>query len=248
MTPTIVIDIGNSRIKWGWCQGGRIAERASLPPDDPTAWQGQLDAWKLIRPGSWVISSVQPKRRDRLVEWICGRGDHVLLLEQARQLPLQVLLEYPDRVGIDRLLNAVAAQAERQNAPAIIADAGSAVTVDWLDEAGAFRGGTILPGLRLMAQALHDHTALLPLVELRNPAPPVLGTSTPAAIEAGIFYGVAGAINTLIKLFDAHSPVRPRIFLTGGDAALLKECIDQRARLWPDMTLEGIRLAAEALP
>jgi type III pantothenate kinase len=248
MTPTIVVDIGNSRIKWGWCQNGRIAERASLPPDDPTAWQGQLDAWTLTGPASWVVSSVQPERRDRLVGWVHRRGDPVLVLEQARQLPLQVLVEYPDRVGIDRLLNAVAAQAERQNAPAIIVDAGSAVTVDWLDETGAFRGGTILPGLRLMAQALHDHTALLPLVEVRNPAPPVLGTSTPAAIEAGIFYGVAGAINTLIKHFAARSAAHSRIFLTGGDAALLKESIEPRARHWPDMTLEGIRLAAEALP
>ena len=89
------------------------------------------------------------------------------VLQYAGELPLRVELEKPDHVGIDRLLDAVAVNSRRApGVPAVIIDAGSAVTVDLVDGAGAFRGGAILPGLRLMAKSLHDYTALLPLIEL----------------------------------------------------------------------------------
>ena len=82
-------------------------------------------------------------------------------------MPLEVELEHPDKVGIDRLLNAVAANRRRQeHVAAILVDAGSAVTVDYLDGNGVFRGGAIFPGFRLMARALHDYTALLPIVDI----------------------------------------------------------------------------------
>jgi type III pantothenate kinase len=78
--------------------------------------------------------------------------------------------------------------------------------------------------------------------------PPVLGTSTTAAMMSGIYYGVAGAITTLTLLLGAVTPDEPTIFLTGGDAALLKSSVNARAILWPEMTLEGVRLSAEAQP
>src|SRR6185312_8188631 len=109
----------------------------------------------------------------------------------ASSLPLRVLVQQLDHVGIDRLLDAVAANSRRPaGVPAIIIDAGSAVTVDLVDEAGAFTGGAILPGLRLMAKALHDYTALLPLVDPPTQAPPLPGTATIPAIESGIFWAV----------------------------------------------------------
>jgi type III pantothenate kinase len=202
----------------------------------------------------WAIGSVQPKRRERLVDWLEQRGDRVVALDRAGDLPLRVCLARPNYVGIDRLLDAVAANSRRPpQTPAIIIDAGTAVTVDYVDDDGAFRGGTIFPGVRLMAQALHEHTALLPLVEIKA-APPVLGTSTVAAIESGVYYGVAGAINLLVQLLSSQPlprltpPMDPAVFLTGGDAGLLQEFVTGCAILWPEMTLEGIRLAAEAQP
>ncbi len=245
MNVAIVVDVGNTRIKWGRCGAEGIGQIASLPPDDPSSWQRQLQDWQLTGPLAWAVSAVHPPRRDHLVSWLQERGDTVRLLDRSRDLPLRVLVERPDAVGVDRLLNAVAANARAR--PAIIIDAGTAVTVDLVDETGAFRGGAILPGLRLMAQALHDHTALLPFVEVRAAAPP-LGTSTPTAIASGVYYSVCGGANLLLSLLAAHIPVAPTIFLTGGDAPLLQEHIDPRAILWPSMTLEGIRLSAEAQP
>jgi type III pantothenate kinase len=147
------------------------------------------------------------------------------------------------------LLNGVAASHRLPaGGAAVLVDAGSAVTVDWLDESGAFAGGAILPGLGLMARALHEYTALLPLVQVAHPNPPVPGTSTLAAIEAGVFWAVAGGIQALLTQLAAHARDTPQIFVTGGDGPLLAKALNRDVHLWPNMTLEGIRIAAESVP
>ena len=183
------------------------------------------------------------------------------LLARHDRLPLEVRTESPERVGVDRLLNAVAANSwlrrgpkGRQPRPAVIVDAGTAVTVDFVSPDGAFEGGAIFPGRRLMAAALHDYTALLPLVVGAESCPPPFGKNTIAAIEAGIHHAVAGGINQLIRgqrgalCPEVKHSARFVVFLTGGDAPLLQHSLDNRAVLWPEMTLEGLRLSAEALP
>jgi type III pantothenate kinase len=250
VNPDVVVDVGNSRIKWGRCVGGAVTEVIALSPDAPEIWQQTFDAWDLTTTSAWAIASVHPQRSDALLRWLEERAARIWVASQARQLPVQVHLEHPDRVGIDRLLNAVAALQswQRRRLPAVVVDAGSAVTVDWLDENGAFRGGSIFPGLRLMVQVLHDHTALLPLVQINEPCPYLPGLSTPQAIQAGVYYATAGGINTLFGLLCARSGQPTHIYLTGGDAGLLSPAVDGRAEVWPAMTLEGLRLSAEAQP
>jgi type III pantothenate kinase len=254
MIVDLVADVGNSRIKWGLCQDGAVTLSAALPIEDPPAWRVQLDQWGLARPLRWALASVHPARGERLVEWLRQRGDAVHLLDGARQLPLRVRVEHPDRVGIDRLLDAVAANTRREpGAGAVIVDAGSAVTVDWLDAEGTFCGGAILPGLRLMARTLHEHTALLPLIEEHGRIPDVPGTDTHTAIEAGVFWSVVGGIDALVERLAEPASATPVVFLTGGDAPVLEPALRHCLRAyplaaWPHMTLEGIRLSAEALP
>ena len=250
---SIVVDVGNSRLKWGRCEGGVVVECVSLPGDDPVAWERQLGWWQVGQACVWTTCGVNPPTHDRFVEWLQARGESVRTLKSSRDLPLQVQVDNPDGVGIDRLLNAVAANDRRRTMPehargkaGILVDAGSAVTVDLVDESGVFRGGAILPGLRLMAMALHDHTALLPRVEVWQSTPAALGTSTRSAIEAGVHYAVVGAIRELIgKLMDLCRST-PITYLTGGDASLLHSSFDEQIISWPFMTLEGIRIAAEA--
>lgn len=256
MSPDVVADVGNSLIKWGRCRDGRVTEKVSLPPDDPAAWHSQLAFWGLASPAAWAVSGVHPPRRQSLTDWLRQRGHQVLILEHARQLPLRVDVEFPDRVGIDRLLNAVAARAlGAPDSRAVIADAGSAVTVDLVDESGTFFGGTIFPGLRLMAQALHTYTALLPLVKVAQSEPPLPGRSTPEAIAAGVFWAVAGGIRALVEELSAPDGHHAHdVYLTGGDAPLLEPVLrrllatvpNRRVLLAPSLTLEGVRLAAEA--
>jgi type III pantothenate kinase len=249
MVPDIVVDVGNSRIKWGRCEAGTVSDFAGLPHNQPDAWEEQLRRWGFADRVTWVVCGVQLRTRDRLVEWLGRRADEVVTLESARSLPLRTRLEQPDKAGIDRLLNAVAVNARRRPASAaVIIDAGSAVTVDLVDTGGVFCGGAIFPGFRLMAQALHQETALLPLIDSWAPDPAVPATATRPAMAAGIYWAVAGGIRALVDRYDSQAGLTLDVYLAGGDAVLLEPALKGRAIVWPTMTLEGIRLAAEALP
>lgn len=247
MKASVVVDVGNSRIKWGLCGPDAVHEICSLPPDDPAAWRRQMELWPDAR-GWWIVAGVHPPRRDQLIEWLRACGQNVRLLDDPKDLSLRVLVARPDHVGVDRLLDAAAANSRRTAAtPAVVIDAGSAVTVDLIDGSGAFVGGAILPGLRLMAKALHDYTALLPLLAPPDKPSAVPGTDTATAMELGIYWSVAGGIAALLREYRSLCRSEIEVFLTGGDGPRLHPAIPE-SHLWPEMTLEGIRLAAETLP
>jgi type III pantothenate kinase len=269
MNVNLVADVGNTRVKWGVCalvEGkASVIRRASLE-NDAAAWLAQLTEWgdefplwKMAASMTWVVAGVHPEQRDGLVHWLRARGDTVTTLDKAAQLPIKVGVENPDHVGIDRLLNAVAAQKELfPGQPAILVDVGSAVTVDWLDGERVFRGGSIFPGVRLMAKALHDHTALLPEITVAPPMPTLPGRDTVTAMQTGVFWAVLGGIETIARRLKHDSALPPHLFLTGGDAEWLLQALDDgdpipwlgdfSKTLWPEQTLEGLLLAAEALP
>lgn len=251
MKVDVVVDVGNSRIKWGRCTPQGVTFLASLPPSDRAVWQEQWEWSGLTSELCWAVSGVAPTSRDHFAKWLTGRAKRVVVLQTFLQLPLvEVRVDFPSKVGIDRLLDAVAANSRvRRDETKIIVDVGTAVTVDCVDAHGVFRGGAVFPGFRLMTQALHDHTGLLPKVEITDSNPPVPATTTEAAISAGVFWSVAGGIKALIRgLVAATGQHNRTIFLTGGDSALLLPVMDADVVHWPEMTLEGIRLAAESLP
>jgi type III pantothenate kinase len=263
MKPHVVVDIGNTRLKWGLVNPARFGflQTASLP-DEPTTWQSEVNAWSashLTGPLQWVVASVNPGRTERLRAWIVARGDHFFHLRHASQLPLRIDLDQPDKVGIDRLLNAVAVtRREKPGRGSVLIDAGSAVTVDWLDENHAYCGGSIFPGMDLMAKALHGYTALLPQVTLSLPIPELPAKATIPAMQAGIFLAVIGGIREAVRLYAERAAVSPRVYFSGGQAPMLAEAMGLAGSenappwndylLWPDQTLVGLLYSAEALP
>ena len=106
----LVADVGNTRIKWGDCDDRAVVRSVAVAPDDPDAWREQLDRWQLTAGQSWAIAGVHPARRDGLAEWLRQRGDRVRIISHYSELPLSVRVERPDSVGIDRLLNVLAAR------------------------------------------------------------------------------------------------------------------------------------------
>jgi type III pantothenate kinase len=250
VTPDVVADIGNTRVKWGRCGPDGLGEVVSLP-EDPDAWAAQLGAWNPSgRPWSWVLAGVRPQRCRWLQDWLESQDQCVVVLNRVAQLPLVVRLERPDAVGIDRLLDAVAALPRlAPDVPAVLVDAGSAVTVDWLDESHAFCGGTIFPGLGLMARALNDHTALLPLVEVDDPQPSLPAPDTLGAMKSGILHAVAGGIERIVHGYQDRCDGRARVFLTGGDSGLLLQALSPSLNVehWPEQTLSGIFHSARGL-
>lgn len=252
--PIVAVDIGNNRIKLGWFDS---ADGAELPkPADALQIAGEspdldrIPAWMAGREASWWIGSVNRPTASRLLEWLIdsGQSDCVTLLG-ARDLPLAVNLPHPDMVGIDRLLDAVAVNRLRQaGRPAVVVDIGSAITVDLVSPEGTFLGGAIAPGIGMSARAMHAFTDLLPLVETAELASPplALGTSTVAAMRAGLFWGGVGTIRELVARLTADLNRPPEVFLTGGAGPAVAKLLGAEVRHIPHLTLAGIALTAIA--
>ena len=255
----VAVDIGNARIKLGLFAGGCAAgipepvETLSLLGDSPEL--GEIASW-LDGHGAtglhWWIASVHRPATTQLIDWLGEhRPDDRVTLLASGDLALQVRLERPDMVGIDRLVDAVAVNRLREtDRPAVIVDVGTAITVDLVAADGAFLGGAILPGIQMSARALHTFTDLLPLIDMSElTAPPsAVGTATVPAMESGLFWGSVGAIRELIerlpKAATGGPTGQPQVFLTGGAGVAVAELLGPEARYVPHLTLAGIALTA----
>jgi len=260
--PLIAVDVGNARAKLGLfrCTGG-----ARLPEPEATfslvhgtagfealaEWLSQVTAGLSHAQGlRWCIGSVNRPGATSLVDWVRTRRpqDNLTLLA-AGDLPLVVSLERPDMVGIDRLLDALAANRLRSpQRPAVVVDVGTAITVDLVSAAGAFLGGSILPGIAMSARALHEFTDLLPWLDMTDLTvpPPALGTATVPAMRSGLFWGAIGAIRELVHELAGDSD--PHVFLTGGAGVAVAELLAPAACYVPNLTLAGICIAACSMP
>jgi type III pantothenate kinase len=260
MTPDVVVDVGNSRVKWGRVADGRIADMYAYPHDDAVGWKRRTEEWAIGGGASWAVAGVHPGQVARVAEWILSHGGAVETLDSTRlansadRTGFWVEVDEPDRVGVDRLLTAFAAW-KRLPAftPCAVVTVGTATTVDLVKPGGYFAGGAILPGPALMARSLHAYTAKLPYVDaapdLTDYTP---GQNTTTAIQLGITAAVLGSADLLAWKWSRLFANPPWIFVTGGAASYFagfeftanqKNVLYDRA-----LTLDGLRLAAEALP
>ena len=251
MTPDVVVDVGNTRIK-----RGVRGQDGTLVIDylDPKAVDLDLSAGmsNFATSPTWVIAGSDPDQVAKLVRWVRCTVHNVVHITSCQHLPIKIDVEYPEKVGLDRLLGAVAANRLRTpGRPAVTVDVGTAVTVNLIDANGTFTGGLILPGVRLMTRSLHDNTAKLPLIDsdgqrFRNHTFP--GRSTEDAIHAGVSYAIAGAVRLALD----HAKVseqNPELFLTGGGHTAVADLLkDHRPRRVPTLVLDGLLITAEALP
>lgn len=246
MTPDIVVDIGNSRIKWGWCEGGRV-ERVSILGDDVQDWNHEIRGCGRST-CSWAVASVHPERLDRFIRWIRTRGESETVVKSHRDIPISINVSNPESVGIDRLCNSLAAVHLYGPGPLLVVQVGTAVVLNLISGAGTFEGGAILPGFHLMAHALGTGTAKLPVIRFDGPVSPVPGRTTETAIQSGIYWSIAGAINGLRAAYGVLENRDLPVVITGGDASWILDEISPPVHHVPALTLEGVRLAAEAMP
>jgi type III pantothenate kinase len=162
-------------------------------------------------------------------------------------VPIEICVDEPHRVGIDRLAAAVAADYLRTTrCPAIIVDHGTAITVDTIDRDGSFLGGIIFPGIALLAQSLAEGTDALPLVPVDDldSLPSPIGKSTTAAIRAGLSWGVVGAVREIVIGQRAVVGTDADVMVTGGGGGILAQliCKDNQfaVRYEPHLVLSGI--------
>ena len=198
--------------------------------------------------GPTLIASVVPEATRCLQRLVAARPAPTRFLTAAMVREVDLSLVDSASVGADRLANAVAASSEEL--PVIILDCGTCITTEVVDEKRRFRGGVILPGRKLLRQALHDHTGLLPHVALEaTPPPSPLGTTTREAILGGVDLGILGSVERILAE-TRHILGSPscRTIAVGGDAAFFCDAMPET--LQPggeDFTLRGLARIATRL-
>lgn len=235
----LTINIGNTNVQCGVFEGGSLARTARFPASDTSALNAFLASCP--RPEAALIAAVNPKTAGLVSDSVSlSLGLAALVAGRDFRVPLANRVRLPEKVGIDRLLNALAAF-DRAKKACIVADIGTAVTVDAVSATGEFLGGAILPGPSTALAALHSGTALLPAVSLPDDVP-VLGRDTEGAMASGVFWGIVGAIEKIMEMLKQEMPGAVT-FLTGGAAERFAPRIRSLDHTVPSLTLEGLRLA-----
>jgi type III pantothenate kinase len=223
--------------------------RSDWPWDEIRSWQFSDDP----EHRRTYVAGSNPAEISRLFkEWPTNWHLPEKLGYAPEAFPLKVDLPEPGKAGIDRLLNAVAANCLREkNRPVLIVDSGTATTVDAVNAEGHFLGGAILPGFELSARALHQYTALLPLIpldDLSSAAPPTaVGNNTRAAMRSGLYWGQVGAVKELLdqsaRMLSFEDPL---ILATGGGGEILAPRIP--GAIWmPHLSLQGLALVVDVM-
>jgi type III pantothenate kinase len=192
--------------------------------------------------GTIVVSSVVPAKNKAIVA--AAGSSRTLFLSPKLDLGVGIDYPQPRSIGADRLANAVAVT-HLYGVPAIVVDFGTAVTFDVVSAKGDYVGGVIAPGLEAMTNFLYQRTALLPKLNLREPAS-AIGKSTRDAMMSGAVYGYRGLVREILERLTSENFTRkkPRMVATGGYAQLIARRLPEIEAIHPNLTLEGLRIIA----
>jgi type III pantothenate kinase len=245
----LAIDSGNTNIVFALFDSEtlrgewRSSTDTNRTADEFGVWLTQLMAMEAIERNQvtdCIIASVVPAVMFTLKQ-LCRRyfGREALVVgDEGVKLGLNVLLDRPEEVGADRLVNAVAAHQFYQG-PLIVIDFGTATTFDVVDRNGDYCGGAIAPGINLSLEALHAAAAKLPRVAIGRPKS-VIGKATVPAMRSGIYWGYVGLIEGLVKRITVEFGEEMIVVATGGLAPLFAEATDVIDHLQSDLTLRGL--------
>ena len=249
----IAVDIGNTNITIGLFLKDKEELAKSVPGQSRTKLTQLLkSAWDKIpiaksskekkRDGVIVASSVKPAWTD-LVRQIVKEtlGEKILLIGKDIPFPMDLSVKQPSKVGTDRVLSASAAYAVVESA-VVVADFGTALTIDLVDDRGVFCGGVICPGLESSAQALKESAAQLPKVKVTKPKTP-FGKTTEQAINCGLYYSAIATLQEVIRRYAEKIGTWPQTVLTGSAAKLIKDDCDFIDSYVPNLVIKGIALA-----
>ena len=249
MSLILALDVGNSRMKWGLA-GPHGWRTLGVTPNNEIGTLALRDWHHLSRPLRAVGVNVAGEAARVRVEAQLARWRVVPEWLIAAETACGVVNQYarPAQLGSDRWASLCAA---RQRAIAtdlfppacVVVNAGTAVTIDSLDAEGTFRGGFILPGMRLMLRALAENTAALgvPPGEFRE-----FPDNTADALYSGAMQAVCGAVEQMRRQVDTN-PAQVRVYLAGGAAPEIAPHLNPPIEVVDNLVLEGV-LALAGVP
>lgn len=246
----LTIDAGNTNILFALYQGDqrrgswRIATDARRTGDEYAVWLTHLMGLVGVVPGQIsdaILASVVPAATGHLEDLCRVHFGLAPMVVGAAGVDsgIEIAMPVPEEVGVDRIVNAVAARA-LVSLPAVIIDIGTATTFDVVDRQGRYIGGVIAPGPQPSMEALHRLAAKLPRIDIIAPER-AIGNSTVTAMQSGFYWGYVGLINGILDRITDDLGTAPSIIATGGLAGLFAGQVKRIQRVEPDLTLNGLR-------
>lgn len=238
----LLIDMGNSRIKWGLGRAGHVhvgEPFATAEADFARAWAD------LPKPDAiWVSTVAGPVLNERLAEWLTRRWGVSAHFVRSETRHYGVINGYddPSRLGVDRWVALVGTR-RRTSGPVCLADCGTAITVDVMNASGEHLGGVIAPGLHLMADSLAKGTQ-----GVEHPTGALssgFGRNTAAAVWSGALWAAAGLLEKVFDEAACRLGLSPSLIVTGGDGPSVADALSRPHELVPNLILEGLLVMAE---
>ncbi len=249
----IAVDIGNTNINIGLFLDGEEQFIRTFSGQGQEELTDYLkDAWDKIpiaesskekkRDGVIVVSSVKLTWTEFIRNIVKDNLDEkIYLIGKDIPLPMTLWVDEPDKVGTDRVVAAAAAYDVVEDA-VVVADFGTAVTIDLVDQSGIFQGGVICPGFEISARALKENTAQLPNIKVTKPKAPY-GKNTADAINCGLYYSIIGALEEVVRRYAEQIGRWPQTIITGSGATTIKDDCNFIDNYVPNLVIKGIVLA-----
>ena len=247
----LLFDVGNTRVKWGLLHKGRISRTGSIEHDKirelgfkplTSRLPDRIDAALVCN----VAGPSFAKRLSSVVGIHC-KTDVRFVTPQRSACGVTCGYRQPRRLGADRWVALIGARGVSRSALCVV-DAGTALTIDALDNSGRHLGGQIAPGMALMSAALSRQTSDIQLPNAtKGPLPKGLGlfaNNTRTAVRAGALTAVCGAIERAVKTLRGAG-MRPKIVLTGGDASRILSALGDNVLHRPHLVLEGLKIIVQ---
>lgn len=235
---TLFVDVGNSSIKTGYLSKGKwsVATHATV---DSASYLINNHAYPLKK---IIVSSVRENLKDALFKEIETHLVQELKVSQVQ--PGQLDYQTPETLGIDRFLACLGAS-RYSNASTLVIDAGTACTIDFMDEHGVYKGGVIVPGLGSVMKIFKEHAPALPEVPVEIPEV-FPGKSTRESLQWGqvVFFtdGVKSILKRYLDIFGSYD-----LFITGGDAVTLNQLLSEAGTVKKTLVFDGMALFAARL-
>ena len=242
----LACDVGNTTVRFARVKGEDVEMLGSMRIGDLSGLGEALaGVWEeMPAPRKLVAASVNPPALKALEAAAAEAIEQeTLVIGRDLPLPIDTDLSHPENVGVDRLCVAAAAF-DQLGGACVVADFGTAITIDCVNDQGVFLGGAILPGLAMGAEVLQRNAALLPEVDLAEPDW-VFGKDTRRAIVGGLVFGARGALRHLVEAYATEMGHWPLVIATGGDAKLVCGNASESEvvqAIVPDLCLRGIAM------
>ena len=248
----LAVDIGNTNINIGLFKAGSLKVGLKVSSQLPRReLKRRLLSFVSVRGKiskgieRIVVCSVVPhlnRTLDSILKEIFGKN--ALFCGRDFTIPVKNLYKSPESVGQDRLVNAYAAL-QLYGRPLIIIDFGTAITFDCLNKKGEYRGGIIVPGLKLSLEALARGAALLPMLPLakRGTNLSLIGRTTKESMYSGLFFGFSAMVECLTNRLKKEAGRKVKVILTGGDTKIMRSFLKKYVDIIDeDLALKGLYL------